>query len=171
MYDPNADDGLQESLRVKRHVYLAAPFFTEEQVDLCEWAERIMETCNISFFSPRLDCRYTKGDPPIVAHRAFWLNRHHISTATLVVALLDWPDVGTAWELGFAYATGAPRLGVVGSAPELLNLMIANTCHGVVSSKDFDTVVAEAITMQKRLGRPAVTQYLQAFKVDPKEME
>lgn len=108
-------------------IYLAGPFFKPDQEAEIMSVERDLRVSGVSFFSPRLECRYRIGDPPEIAKRAFDMNVQHIMEATVVLACLSWPDMGTAWELGLAQGLRIPRVGFTSNSKVRLNLMLRHT--------------------------------------------
>jgi nucleoside 2-deoxyribosyltransferase len=97
-----------------------------------EKVEELLRKVGFSFFSPRLECKYTKGDPLVVADRAAYLNRYHVVTCKFILACLTWPDAGTGWELGYADRAGTPRLGFTSNPNVGFNLMVAGTVNGLI---------------------------------------
>lgn len=128
-YDPLKDDGLTNEQRTIRQIYLAGPFFNEEQVREISMVEGLLKEHGFTYFSPRKECRYHPGDPEVVAERAKWLNKFHIVHCEYVLAGLSYPDMGTAWELGYADGINQPRIGWVSDPLLGLNLMIRGTVH------------------------------------------
>lgn len=68
----------------------------------------------------------------------------HIDWCDCVVAIIcqgNYDDSGTAWELGYAYATNKPVI-LVNLTGEAINLMIADSLHALITSydelKDYD---------------------------------
>jgi nucleoside 2-deoxyribosyltransferase len=134
--------GERPELLDARDVYLAGPFFTPEQEKEIELVERCIERVGLTFFSPRLECRYKRGDEPIVAHRAKALNIYHIQQSLVVVACLSWPDLGTAWELGFAEARNISRLGFSSNRKVGMNLMVRGTVDALVPFDNLPSVLS-----------------------------
>lgn len=89
-------------------IYLAAPFFTPEQVSVVEGLENLVaEVSSIELYSPRKDgvlSAMTPEERRRSKGKIFELNCHHITTSQMVLAVIDHRDVGVVWELGFAYS-------------------------------------------------------------------
>ncbi len=163
-YIPNKDDGLTPSMRKPRQIYLAAPFFTELQLKEIVQVEGLLTQHGTTFFSPRLECRYKLDSPPIVARRAFWLNKFHIKSCHLIIALLSFPDAGASWELGYAEAFNKPRLGVTGNNKVGLNLMIGMTVHTIIPfSRFLDTLLRAKL---KETDQEDIIRYLEKIEVN-----
>jgi len=100
-------------------IYLAGPLFSEhERIYLEEMAIRIAKGLGLDvqsdIFLPHRDA----GDIGIHGRgrtEVFSLDREHLDDATVVVALLDGPDVdsGTSVEMGYAYAQGKKVFGIL----------------------------------------------------------
>lgn len=89
-------------------VYLAAPFFTPEQLELVERIEdTLRQHKKIEVYSPRSDgvlMNMTAEEKAVMAQKIFNTNCQKIDDADMVLAVVDGRDTGTIWELGFAYA-------------------------------------------------------------------
>jgi nucleoside 2-deoxyribosyltransferase len=140
-YDYMKDTAIKAYTLRSRTVYLAGPFFSKQQTLEVEKIEVLMNRAAVSYFSPRLECRYTPGDPEVVAARTFFLNQHHIKNCQFIVALLTYPDTGTAWELGYAACMHRPILGLTNNKSVLLNLMVQQTVDGLIEFKKFGIVL------------------------------
>lgn len=116
---------------MKGKIYLAGPFFNEEQVSTQALLEGMCNEMGWPFFSPRLDCfcppKATKAQQDLT----FKMNVDHVKSAPLVLARIDDFDTGTMWEMGLAYAHGTPVVAYT-TMPEGrgLNLMLARGCCG-----------------------------------------
>ena len=153
-YDLRTDPEVAKGALEPRSIYLAGQFFNDDQVAEVMTIEMDLSAIGASYFSPRLECRYnSKTDPPIVAQRSFALNRFHISMCDLVVASLTYPDVGTAWELGFADAIKKPRLGVSRKERKLINLMVVGTVDHLIDLNDVGKEVEAFFADIARYGR------------------
>jgi nucleoside deoxyribosyltransferase len=89
-------------------VYIAAPFFTPDQLRTVSRIETLLSSFpGIEMYSPRKDGVLGKMQPEeraAATQKIFDLNCLHISTAQMVLAVIDGRDVGVMWELGFAFA-------------------------------------------------------------------
>ena len=157
-YDERNDEGLEGKHLIPRDVYLAGPFFTDDQRNALDHVEQLLAERKLSFFSPRLEMLYKRGMPRIVAQRCKFLNQFHCRKSRLVLACLSWQDTGTAWELAWADATGTPRLGFYGSRYSdiqfretleriPMNLMIRETCDALVPQ----SILPEVLDSIKRI--------------------
>lgn len=112
-------------------IYLAGPFFSQEQIARIEVIEAAL-TQNPTvdkFFSPRLGedgGEFPMGSPEW-ANKVFHLDVSEIDRADALVVVADYVadnmDSGTAFEVGYAYSHQKPIV-VVHELPEPLNLMI-----------------------------------------------
>lgn len=84
-------------------IYFAGPWFTEKGkilYDTCQIIEQLSDT-TFKIFYPRNEVNNTPKD-------AFENNVKHIVECDVLVALVSEKDVGTAWEIGMAYALNKP---------------------------------------------------------------
>ena len=128
-------------------IYLASPFFNEEELRNVALAEEILTERGFTVFSPRLNEVRTEET---VGSRAwsketFMNDRRFIDWADAVVMLYygGYSDSGTAWECGYAFGTNTPV--VVVQLGEASNLMIHEGCHTNISMDelseyDFETM-------------------------------
>ena len=128
-------------------IYLASPFFNEEELRNVALAEKILTERGFTVFSPRLNEVRTEET---VGSRAWsketiMNDRRFIDWADAVVMLYygGYSDSGTAWECGYAFGTNTPV--VVVQLGEDSNLMIHEGCHTNISMDelseyDFETM-------------------------------
>lgn len=111
------------------HVYLAAPFFNDEQKELCEFIEG-HDRGDQPIYSPRLDGGVLKPDSSNEHRKTiFASNCVAIDTAQWVLAVIDDFDAGVIWEMGYAHANGIPTLGYSDVEGRGLNVMLAGSCN------------------------------------------
>jgi nucleoside 2-deoxyribosyltransferase len=87
----------------KKSIYLAGPWFDKRANNLYDAVKDIYNTLkndsNYVLICPRDNVNHTPRD-------AFDRNVEDIKKCDLVVAMVSRKDVGTAWEIGMAYALG-----------------------------------------------------------------
>ena len=123
-------------------LYLASPFFNEEELEQVRWAEQLLRGRGFSVFSPRE--HEVRGQDPFTSawsRETFQSDRDAIDRADAVVLLYHgaYSDSGTAWECGYAYAKGKPVVVVHFSGKS--NLMIHEGCRANLfpdDLKDYD---------------------------------
>ena len=96
-----------------RTVYLAAPLFTEAELDFNRKLRDKIKSSGFNVFLPQEDSNNIenkKNRQKII----FDKNLKAIENSDLLVAVVDGTDVdsGTAWEIGYAYARGKPVFGL-----------------------------------------------------------
>lgn len=91
-------------------VYLAGPFFNEEQEERINYLEDLLDKHNFSVFSPRQASRIKPGCSQEDMIKTFEGNTFNIDSADFVLAVLDGNDTGTMFECGYAYAKKIPVL-------------------------------------------------------------
>lgn len=119
----------------KARVYLAAPFFSGTQVDLVECVEQALDKNPFveAYFSPRQNqIESLRFGSELWREAVFAQDVEHIDWATHVVAVADFDgadtDSGTAFELGYAHATGKPVI-LLHQTEDVLNLMLSDSLH------------------------------------------
>ena len=92
----------------KLKVYIAAPFFNPEQLEVVQRIEALLKDHDIAYFSPRFDGTLRNMDAKERAEKMgamFRSNVDHMDWCTHCVAVIDDYDTGTVWEIGYLYAT------------------------------------------------------------------
>lgn len=126
-------------------IYLASPFFNEEELADVTRAEKILMGRGFEVFSPRLhEVRTDKNaEPERWSRETFEMDRENIDLCDCVVMLYRgaYSDSGTAWECGYAYGTNTPV--VVVHLGEDSNLMVhegsqSNITLGELEAFDFE---------------------------------
>lgn len=135
-------------------IYLASPFFDDNENMHVENAEKILRKLGHTIFSPRenqlshleFGSREWRTD-------VFRNDINHIQWADMVFAINKgfYDDTGTAMEIGYAYALGKPVL-VYNPTTEKLNLMVTDSLHAYFSNwsevlnYDFETLPIKPYT-------------------------
>jgi nucleoside 2-deoxyribosyltransferase len=119
----------------KMNIYLASPFFNEKEIMFIEQVEHILENNPmLDVFSPRkLQTPEFRPQSPEWAQNIFEADITNLDKADVVVAIIqdNYDDTGTAFEIGYAYATKKPIVLVYNSANGQ-NLMLTQSCHALV---------------------------------------
>lgn len=93
-----------------KHIYLAGPFFNDEEIANVEFVESVLDDRGFEYFSPMR--HEVEGEPGTSewAYKIFEMDKEEIGKADVVVALYygNNSDSGTAWECGYASAMGKP---------------------------------------------------------------
>lgn len=89
-------------------VYLAGPFFNDEQLERLQFMESLLSQMNYDVFSPMRASKIKPGASHQDMVDTFNGNVIHIDEADFVLAILDGNDVGTVWETGYAYCAEIP---------------------------------------------------------------
>lgn len=123
-----------------RTIYLAAPLFSEAELDFNRKLRDKIKNIGYDVFLPQEDSNNIK-DEKRRQEIIFTKNLAAIDSSDIIVAVLDGTDVdsGTAWEIGYAYSKGKPILGLRTDFRTLgiegtVNLMIEKSillCTGV----------------------------------------
>lgn len=121
---------------MKKLVYLASPFFNEEQINRIEKVERLLENrAEYQLFSPRKEILLVPDSSEEDRNHAFRKNVETINDSDLVICITDGKDIGTIWEAGYAYAKNKQILyfcETLGGNP--FNVMLAKSAYGIATS-------------------------------------
>lgn len=120
-------------------VYLASPFFNKAEVEMKKKIKNKLIDCGITIIDPQT--KFIENGWELPNHewgkRTFEHDVQLINNADAVIAI-DWgmySDVGTAWEIGYAYGMCKPILVVVPDA--VLNqkhsIMVANGSNNFIT--------------------------------------
>ena len=126
-----------------KRVYLASPFFNDTEVEYLEIVEKILEEKGLEVFSPMRNPmdKHAEVGSRQWSIETFMNDLKHIKWSEIVVGIYhgNYSDSGTAWELGYAYATDKPVILVhVGKDS---NLMVHEGSHANITLdelKDYD---------------------------------
>ena len=121
-------------------IYLASPFFNDEELKNVETAEKILMSRGFDVFSPRLNEIRTDENTKQSwwSKETFMNDKKFIEWADVVVMLYygGYSDSGTAWECGYAYGTNTPV--IVVHLGEDSNLMVHEGCHSNITLSDLE---------------------------------
>ena len=122
-----------------KKVYLASPFFDDAELERVDKVKEILDSKELEVFSPKEHQNEHLEFGSIEWRKATFENDvKHIDWCDVVVAIIckgNYDDSGTAWELGYAYATNKPVV-LVNITGETINLMIADSIHALITSYD-----------------------------------
>ena len=122
-----------------KKVYLASPFFDDAELERVDKVKEILDLKGLDVFSPKEHQNEHLEFGSIEWRKATFENDvKHIDWCDVVVAIIckgNYDDSGTAWELGYAYATNKPVV-LVNITGETINLMIADSIHALITSYD-----------------------------------
>ena len=124
-------------------IYLASPFFNEEECAVLGRAEKILRERGFTVFSPREhEARDENVGKPSWSREIFSSDRAFIDWCDVVVMLYhgNYSDSGTAWECGYAFGIHKPV--VVVQLGTSSNLMVHEGSHAnlpdLEALKDYD---------------------------------
>lgn len=116
-----------------KRVYLAGPFFNQEQIRLIQLFELILTNKGLSVYSPRKHQSKAPFGSLKWRQQTFAANVHAIGRADIVFAIYNDEDSGTMWEIGHAWSLGKPVV-VFNTTEKRVNLMIAQSLHAYLNS-------------------------------------
>lgn len=108
---------------MNKHIYLASPFFNEEQVARVVEVKEKLEKLGYRVYSPMHDSKVKLPANPSIedAKLVFQDNVDHVISSGGVVAILDDYDTGTYFEIGLAIASRVPVVGLIFDTDKHLN--------------------------------------------------
>ena len=118
-----------------KNIYLASPLFNDGEIENIEKVEKILRDRGFYVFSPREhEVREGNVGSPAWSLDTFTNDVRGIDACDVVVALYygGYSDSGTAWEIGYAFASHKPV--VVVQLGEDSNLMIHEGSHTNLNS-------------------------------------
>ncbi len=136
-------------------IYLASPFFNEEELRNVELAEELLTSRGFDVFSPRLN--EVRIDDVVGSEawskETFLNDRVNIDASDVVVMLYygAYSDSGTAWECGYAYATNKPV--IVVQIGDDSNLMVHEGCHSNITLKELKSYNFEKMPRKSYSGK------------------
>lgn len=114
--------------------YLAGPFFSEQETNWVNYVKKMLELRNISVLSPMHSNGIVKPDSSYTERKkVFDLDIQLLESANVVIALLDHNDVGTSFEIGYAYKNNLPVIGYKTSASPPNNMIYCG-CDKIVDT-------------------------------------
>jgi len=134
-------------MKKKNRVYLAGPFFSDQQIKRLDEVQKLLEANSTigDIFRPGKD-EYTNAEfgsfewqTAVYKH-----DINNINVSDVIVAMLDYkieenemePDSGTMWECGYAVANNVPVIAVRNDTSEPLNLMLAGSLTAFFNGHD-----------------------------------
>ena len=122
-----------------KKIYLASPFFDEKEIERMEAVRDILRAKGLEVFVPAENQhKHLEFGSKEWRKATFENDVRGIDEADVVVAVIckgNYDDSGTAWEIGYSYATNKPVV-LVNLTGETINLMIADSLHALVTSYD-----------------------------------
>lgn len=114
-------------------VYIAAPFFNEEQLDVVKDIEGMLLTNRIEYFSPRSEGilkQMTDEERRSKMGKVFESNIGHMDWCTHAIVAIDGYDKGVLFEMGYLYATNKTMISY-SNTYQGINVMLneAIECH------------------------------------------
>jgi len=125
--------------------YIAAPWFTPEQMNLLELVKDTVVQLDVDIFSPKDENMYTPGETSAID--VLLGNCNAIESSDLIVVITNGKDVGTMWEAGYAFAIDRPIIYVwVDRLPgQKFNLMLAASGAVAYSMIELDELLKNFI--------------------------
>ena len=118
-------------------LYLASPFFTEEQVEREERLKAKLRGLGITVLSPKEFCFCPPDASDELREKTFKDNLKHIEEADAIFAITNGKDMGTIFEAGYAYGINKPIIYFCERLSGQFNLMLAQSGNVVLTNDSF----------------------------------
>lgn len=117
-------------------VYLASPFFNDEEIERVAFVEKTLREKGLEVFSPREHQNEHLEFGSVEWRKATYLNDcHEILKCDIVVAVHS-TDSGTNWELGAAGALQRPVILFDDNTDLPRNIMLTESCHAFLEGRE-----------------------------------
>ena len=118
-------------------VYLASPFFNEEQVEREERIKKKLRELGITVLSPKEFCFCPSDASNELREKTFRDNLKHIKEADAIFAITNGKDMGTIFEAGYGYGINKPIIYFCEGLNGQFNLMLAQSGNVVLTNDSF----------------------------------
>jgi nucleoside 2-deoxyribosyltransferase len=121
------------------NVYIAAPFFTEDQLSIVKRIESALEKECIPYFSPRSEGvlkSMNKEDQKKNKSDIFNSNIRNMDACTHMIACVEYRDTGTSFEIGYAFSSDIPIV-LFCEKIDLINVMLAESATAICDNVSF----------------------------------
>jgi nucleoside deoxyribosyltransferase len=115
-------------------IYIAAPFFSPQQIQRLQVVESMCEKFHAPYHSPRNFMVLRPDATSEELQAVFNSNVTNMLKSQLILALTDEPDTGMHWEMGYAYAKNIPVI-IVSFTKKPVNVMLVQGCAGFVQDE------------------------------------
>lgn len=145
------------------HIYLAGPFFNEEQLNNIKEIENLCKITKHKYFSPRLELILKPNATLKERENVFKSNIQNIQNSKLVLACIDDNDTGTIWEIGYAYAINKPTV-LYTFKNKKVNVMLAQSCKGFIDGyKNIELFLNGKILQYQEINESSTHNWVDEF--------
>lgn len=119
-------------------VYIAAPFFNEQQLLIVQKVENILLSYDIDCFSPRSEGilkDMTKQQQKNNRKHIYDSNIKHMNDCTHMLACVEYKDTGTIFEIGY-YAAKEKPIVLFSENLNTVNVMLAQSASSICDNFD-----------------------------------
>ncbi|MCD1295413.1 nucleoside 2-deoxyribosyltransferase [Methanocella sp. CWC-04] len=123
-------------------LFLAGPFFTEEEAGRLDKVKTALEKLGYEVYSTSHRNNRINLNSAVEKTIRFRLLCEEISKSDGVFAVLDGKDAGTIWEMGYAFAIGKPVIAFIERDP-YFSLMIDRSSAYLVGFENITEKIAD----------------------------
>jgi nucleoside 2-deoxyribosyltransferase len=113
-----------------KKIYIAGPFFNENEIKVIEKIKECLTNLNIDFYSPKDEFQFKKGQSSDIAKKCYESNINAMNSCSHMIAVIDDFDPGTIFEIGYFAGYNKPIITYSNVKNRGLNLMLAQACIG-----------------------------------------
>lgn len=127
---------------MQHSIYIAAPFFNDEQIQRVERVKKLLSQLNWSFFSPKDESNLLFEENKENQTKVFDLNIKAIEKAKVLVVITNGKDTGTMFEAGFAFGKGKQIIYLY-EGGQSFNLMLSNSGIATTSIDELEAILSK----------------------------
>lgn len=119
-------------------IYIAAPFFSPQQLSIVENVEFNLDALGLEFFSPRSEGvlkDMSKEEQKKSRKDIYDSNLRHMDECTHMIACVEFKDTGTSFEIGY-YASAKKPIVLYSQKISTVNVMLAEAAISICDSSD-----------------------------------
>lgn len=131
-------------------IYLASPFFNEEQVEREERIKKKLRDLGFEVYSPKEACFCPPNASQELRQKTFNDNIKNILSSNAVFAITNGKDMGTIFEAGVAYQANIPIIYLCEGLTGQFNLMLAQSARLVLTDDNFSEATIYTAICERR---------------------
>ncbi len=140
---------------MKTKIYLAGALFSLAEQEFNLGLKNILEiTFSVEVFLPQIECKDLEDNPTKIFEKC----KEGIDTSHIIISILDGTDVdsGTAWEVGYSYASNKTIIGIRTDFRQRgddfgLNCMISKSLDFLIEENSMDDIIKELESIFREL--------------------
>lgn len=120
-----------------KSVYIASPFFNEEQIERVKKIENILKENNLEYFSPRCESIQGAHETSIGRKAIFSNDEKAMRQCDFAIVVTNDKDMGTIFEAGYLFAKDKKVIYLFENDENLsVNLMLSQSAHSICTTME-----------------------------------